>query len=214
MKPELLPVLNGIGYQKALMLDRSLAFLMFEPGQRPGLYKDKTEAKEAHNALEGLRAALLNLPDHALELLEGSSKYSEDWDSGRSPLQNVADGLGRLLEYSEDERARDWSGRGPSRSLVADETARWLAKIFVLGLGEMPSAGESQGEPSGRFTKAVADVFKLASFKERPREPAHRAVAWLKANNQEEFSKLIKVRETGGNIVSLLTVNNSPKMDK
>jgi len=81
-----------------------------------------------------------------------------------------------------------------------------MAEIYVLGRGEMPGAGEdSDGNPSGKFTKAVAEVFRLSGISARPRAPASRAVKWLKENDSKEFKRLMNLRATGGRQLSLLT---------
>lgn len=200
MKPETKALLNEIGYQQALLCNRSLMFWSWAPSAHGGnLFKNKTEAGECRKSISDLEEALRSVPERLLELIESEARSSEDWDNGRSPLVDVVCAIGAVRDMSEREYKEKWKGRGPSPKLAAQDTAVKLAEIYVLGRGEMPGSGAThEGDPSGHFPKFVERFFGLEGIDANFRAACKHAIKWLKADNKREFKRLISMRERKG----------------
>jgi hypothetical protein len=208
VKPEIKAALNQIGFAYALGIDRSLAFHVWKPSERGSkLYSSKPEAGKARKAFDALAEDFADLPDRCWELLDQHSRSSEDWDNSRNPLSNVILALVDLRHMTEAEVQNAWDdlSRGSSRQHAANETAAVIAKIYVLGKGEMPGSGSDHlGRPSGDYAKTVDTIFNLAGYSDNYRAPCDRAVKWLKANNRREFNKFMHMRATGGRRISIV----------
>lgn len=208
MIPEIRTILNSIGYAKACRLDRALTFLYWEPteyGNRH--FKSKEEAAQNIEHLRKLSQLLQNMPPRLVGLINNQSKTSDDWDSGRDPYFDVAYGVVELLTMAENESTLIWNGKGASRRPAAEDIAKHMAKIFVLGMGAMPGSGAKEnGEPSGPFPTAVRNVFHSMGLADNFRRPCIKAVKWLKADEEREFNHLMMRRKANGAQVPLIDV--------
>lgn len=207
MKPEILAVLNSIGYQQALVYDRSISLKYWDPEKSSSkIWPGKTQAHSGQKDIYNVFKALNDLPSHIVERWETLSKTTEDWDSGRSPFHDTLKGLVQLQQQSILEIETSWAGSGRSKDYRAYDTARKIAEIYILGTGKMPTKGaDSEGAPTGEFCKAVDQVFRLAGYSANFRRFAEAAVDWVKENDNEVFNSLISLRNCKGQRMSILT---------
>lgn len=205
MKPEVRRILDKIGYSQALQCSRSLWLHSWEPNDRGNrLFENKVEAKDSLRKLHEITALFQETSPHLLNLINDHAKNSVDWDQGRDPLVDVAQAIGGLIGMAGKENNSIWDGHGASRRIAAEDIAKDMAQIYVLGLGKMPGSGaKSDGSPSGRFPKAVYQVFLELNRPDNFRRPCKQAVAWLKADDRKEFKRFIHQRELRGRKLSL-----------
>lgn len=214
MKPEIDAILNSIGWMKAKQVNRSLIFQCWEPNSRGNMYfTDKPGAKSGNKSLQKLEKAYSELPDSLRAKLNDQMKTSEDWDDGISPILTFDRALLTLLHHAKLEKERFWSGKGKSKNVNAYDIANQMAEIYVLGLGEMPTGGESAYEQIGqesdpkqagsRFSKAVKKMYKALDVTANFREPADNAIKNLQSDNFKRFSQLIKLRNLNDHSISL-----------
>ncbi|MEH6646299.1 hypothetical protein [Sulfitobacter sp.] len=207
MRPELEKILKEIGYTEALAYDRSLAFQFWEPNERGNRhFKDKKEAEEGTKHLRKITDLIQSTPPYLLALINDHARRAEDWETSRDPLFDVAFAVIELTALAQTEKDLIWSGPGASRRIAGLDIAKHLARIFVLGRGQMPGSGAKvDGEPSGDFAIAVAEVFNFLNFPDNFRRPCREAVAWLKADDYREFNQMMQMRATNGKGISLIT---------
>ncbi len=208
MTPKLKAILDGIGYSTSCRYNRSLFFLGWEPNERgEKLFIDKTDARESSEALMNLVAALNDLPDHVTECIERQSKRPEDWDNSRDPLRDVLVAILTVSHWAEEEKMQHWTGPGASRRLGAEDIAKKLAEIYVLGKASMPTNGaDADGNPSGVFPNTVQAVFDHLGMKHcNFRRPCAKAIKALKKDDSAEFKRLLKMRRLKDPRMSLFT---------
>lgn len=152
-----------------------------------------------------MTALLQEIPPHLFNLINDQSKNTEDWNQSRDPLLDVASGVIDLTALAELENIRIWNGRGASRRVAGVDIAKHMAEVFVLGIGKMPGSGaKHNGDPSGLFPNAVDDVFRCIGIPDNFRRPCQEAVAWLKADGNLEFDRMMQIRRAEGRSISLM----------
>lgn len=142
---------------------------------------------------------------HLLGLINDQAKNSEDWERDRDPLFDVVQAIIDLKSLAELETNLIWDAEGVSRRVAGEDIAKQMGRIFVLGTGKMPGSGDNQGAPSGDFPRAVHDVFRCIGIPDNFRRPCRKAVAWLKADDYQEFNRLLHMRALRGRSISLFT---------
>jgi len=202
MTPELEEVLDGIGWQVAKVYNRSLFFLAWEPTKDGGLlFRSKPDAREGINNLLKLEAALKQIPPTLHSMLSGVLRTSEDWDSGRNPMEEFELGLAEAINIARHEQDKLWTGAGPNAKQAARKVADQMAEIYVLGMGKLPTSGtkpDNSNEPSTQFSRAVRDVYRLLDIDAHFMGPCERAVAALEADDGAGLKRLYDIRNKAG----------------
>ena len=193
MKLEVKEILDGIGFETAKLYQRSLFFRVGfdEFGGLP--YTKKAEAQDALKQLKVLEKKLLKLPPRVRELWDRSSRSSDDWDSGRSILNEVMRGLGEVIETTEHAVEDPWGTFGSERNRAADSIAYKMLEIYVLGTGDIPGGGRNyEAKTSNPYSVAVQKMFSVLGVDVSYRQPCDRAVKKLKRDNRSEELKALR----------------------
>lgn len=199
MKPEIRAVLENIGYTRARLYNPSLVFSAWEPTQRGDrLYKGKQEANVCKKALGSLLQALETCPLHVQQIVSSHSKISTDWDEARDPFSEVIQAISELITMTDREFAEFWDSGGAPPRPAGEDIAKKMAEIYVLGMGKLPTVGaNSDGDPTGRFSRAVAETFLLLGMPDNFRRPCRVAVDELKRDDNLRFEQLMRLRQNG-----------------
>ena len=199
-------ILNRIGYPTALRNDPSLGLGNAFPGVF-GMcrFAGQAEAKTELGKLNEFMAVLESFAPRTREMLDSHLRTPEQWDAGVRALTVFEDGLTDFVDMATKEVQEIWTGpRNPAK----DQIAKWIARVYVLGTGKMPTVGQDplDQKPTTDYCRAVRDVFSLILADNAFYEPCRKAKKALEVDENAEFRRLCEIRSRRGKPAKSLVV--------